>query len=571
MSNQYIEDLYKIVKDKYSVETANMGLGDWVCANTVLNGKPFNFDKYPFQKQIMDDMHPNMDVMKISQIGLTEVQVRKSAAFVARNPYINLIFTFPDRTIQKKNSQTRIQPLIEQNQVFNIGNTAETVRSKDLIQIGKSYLFVTAATEGEATSTPADVVMSDEVDLTDQKMLALFQSRMQNSTLRISQRFSTPTFPNYGIDIGFRNSDQHQYLCKCPHCNHWQHPEFNNKFIHIPNLPFLEDLSEITAPLLNNYSVNLSEAKVICESCGKSLELATNNMRSWVAKYPSRVDHRGYQVTPFSTKNLDVKYIVSQLIAYKERMFIRGWYNTVLGLPYAAGNTKLQLPEINAAFSAGSTGVPEISRDTPVYLGCDIGEICHLTLAVDKGGDLAVFLMEQIPSSQLKVRVAELEKRYKLQKGFLDRFPYTTTANEIRDTTKGRILPSEYRGAEIIKLVPLDDRIASKGTSHVQTNRTSQLDELVSRFKSGSIHLSGYNTLKELITNHLQDMVRDEQPEKEAVWVKLTGNDHFFHSLALCNYAHKFANLQDEEEYVSSIILVGSVNLKQSSTLFGGR
>jgi hypothetical protein len=39
-------------------------------------------------------------------------------------------------------------------------------------------------------------------------------------------------------------------------------------------------------------------------------------------------------------------------------------------------------------------------------------------------------------------------------------------------------------------------------------------------------------------------MVRDEQPEKPATWIKLTGNDHYFHAFAFCIAGMKLKELE---------------------------
>jgi hypothetical protein len=71
--------------------------------------------------------------------------------------------------------------------------------------------------------------------------------------------------------------------------------------------------------------------------------------------------------------------------------------------------------------------------------------------------------------------------------------------------------------------------------------------------------LSGYRGSKETVIAHLSDMVRNEQPDVEAEWLKTTGNDHYFHSMALnllsrrvCE--HMYAT-QSEGVATSSLIL----------------
>jgi len=53
--------------------------------------------------------------------------------------------------------------------------------------------------------------------------------------------------------------------------------------------------------------------------------------------------------------------------------------------------------------------------------------------------------------------------------------------------------------------------------------------------------IGGYTSHKDTLMAHLRDMVREETPEKEPKWVKLNGNDHFFHSMAFALLARRVA------------------------------
>ena len=113
--NKFASQLASEVRSRFSVDSSNMSPSDWICKNTTLRGMPFNFRKFPFQKQIVDDMHPNLSCTKVSQIGLSEVQIRKALSFVTRNRGRTLLFTFPNEEMQKKTSHrfrlTRSQAL----------------------------------------------------------------------------------------------------------------------------------------------------------------------------------------------------------------------------------------------------------------------------------------------------------------------------------------------------------------------------------------------------------------------------------------------------------------------------
>lgn len=527
--NTFTEHFLASANDRYNIDRASMSIGDWVCANTKLMKKPFSFDRYPFQKQIMDDLHPNMDVIKPSQVGLTEIQIRKALALLMRHDGISLIFTLPNETMYKRISKARIKPLVKGDRAFQTPDASAADQAMGLMKIGSSFLYVTGSSEADATSIDADIIFNDEIDLSDQEMIALFSSRLQGSDMRINQRFSTPTYEGYGVHRGFMASDQHQYLAKCQCCGHWQQPEFNRDFIRIPGLPdYLEDLQDIDEKLLDSGKIKLEGSYVFCEKCYKPLDLGQHQHREWVAKFPSRTHARGYEVSPFSTERLDVPYILGQLLTYKRRGNMKGFNNTVLGKPHNDVDAKLSIPLIEACFT-DIPKVPDYEVGVPHFIGVDVGATCHIVVA--KGFDplkLDWILFETCPSESVDSRVSDLCEKFHIQGGSSDRHPYTPTSNLIRDATKGIVIPAEYRGTKEVNLVP--DAIGNP--SHIQVNRTFVIDKVAAGVRGRGYKFYGYGNEQEAILAHLQDMVRDSPAEGEARWLKLTGEDHYFHAMA---------------------------------------
>lgn len=533
MMNDHLKELLGRLQNRYSVDSVEMSMGEWLCQNTNLRGRPFSFKRYPFQRAIADDLHPNMDVIKPSQVGLSEIQARKALAFISRNRGTTLIFTMPNEKMFERMSTTRILPLVKEEKVFNLETRSgeKPTRSRGLIQVGTSFMYVTGATEGDATSISADAVFNDEVDLTDQQMLALFNSRLQNSDFKINQRFSTPTFNNFGVDQGYMVSDSREYLCKCDACGHWNLPTFSRSFVDIPGLPDdLEHLHEIDESLIDTGRLDLVNAQVICERCRAPLDLGREENREWVAQFPSRTHARGYRVRPFSTDRLGPDYIIAQLLKYKSRDYLRGWYNTVLGEAFTGGNARLSDADINMCFTPHMTK-PDVDRSTPTWLGIDMGQVCHLVLGQgDSIEALHVIEFRTIPVEELPAAVSEILATYNVIGGGVDRHPYTPTADALWELSQGRILPIEYRGQKELNLIK--DELDPELILHAQANRTALIDEVARLVRLHRIRFSGYGQQKNTISEHLKDMVRDENPEKPATWVKLSGNDHYFHALA---------------------------------------
>ena len=718
---------------RYNKDSAEMTHGEWMCKNTTLNKKPFSFSRYPFQIQIANDMHDNLDCMKPSQVGLalaldtpiltgkgwstmgqlkigdplfdeqgqpcqvtyispvykdhvcyalefdtgeviiadanhrwyvegdkvinttkifelitldkqevaiplsvqwqaltlklgrpeealrrrivsvkpvdtvdvrcitvdspshlflagrglipthnTEIQIRKALSILKRMDNRSLIYTMPNDKMFKRVSKTRIQTIVDTDRAFK-SDTGKN--SMGLIQLGSSFLYVTGSTEGDATSINADIIFNDEVDLTDQTMLALFNSRLQGSDLRIRQRFSTPTYAGYGIHKGYSASDQHEFMIKCRGCNHWQIPLFNKKFIQIPGIcDKVEKLTDLEVKLLDDGLIKLDDIKIHCEKCRRPLNMADYERRQWVPRFANRAHHRGYHVRPFSTHTLDPKYIITQLFDYKRRNNMKGFFNTVLGETYDQGNSRLSAQQIEAVMKGASE--PVLGGSDPVFIGIDVGLTCHIVLGTGSSpAHMKPFYFRAVPEGQLFGVVEGLMKKYQIVAGGMDKYPYTPTANAMRDVTHGIIMPVEYgKGREFTPIKnEFDQQIG------VRASRTMLLDYVAEGIRNETWEFYGYGDDKNTIVTQLQDMVREEGTgEEEAQWVKLNGNDHFFHALAFMmagmrnyefqNHTEEYRNTDDDifgaefDVRGGSIWgnpnLIGFESLKKSRTAF---
>lgn len=531
MSNSFVKQFLEKASEHFSLDSAGMTTSQWIEANTTLKKRAFSFSDYEFQRQIVDDMHPNLSVIKISQIGLTEIQIRKALSFLKRNQGTSLIFSLPNEAMFERISKGRVKPIVNADPVFttpsDLANKA--TRSTEIMQFGSSFLYLVPATESAATSIAADFVMNDEVDISDQKMITLFNSRLQGSKHKISQKFSTPTFPSFGIDLSWQSSDQHHYMCLCRFCGHWNYPEFNRDFIHIPGMPDVAELTEITQ--MYKDTMELHNAYVMCEKCHEPLDLRDPKLRQWVAKHPNRLDSRGYRINPFTVPHMDLNYIFRSMWAYQDTQYMRGFYNTVLGLPYSDGNMQIPLEDIRACITETSL-MPNLEKVDNLWVGIDVGQTCHITY----GSGTSEHDMKQIGLAEMHVdrivqHAAWLEANCNLRGGCIDRHPYEPTARDVFNASGRKIIPTEYRGQKDINIV--ENELGE--LAHAQVNHTWFLDNYASLIRKRKLEISGYGHYKQILEEHLRDMVREEnqtKPGAVAQWIKLHGNDHFFHSSA---------------------------------------
>ncbi len=528
MANDYLERFANRLKERAAVAT----MGDWICANTTRAGNKFSFTKYPFQKAIADDMHPSVCVKKLSQVGLSEINYRKMIGFLARNKGVTGLYTYPDLVMKKIQAQTRIKPIFDND----FPARKEDIRNNDVMQLNDSFLYISANTESSATSTAVDFIMNDEYDLSNQEFLALVNSRIQGSDYKIKHGFSTPTFSGYGISLEYESSDKREYFYKCEHCGHWQVPLYDRAFVHIPGLP--DEVTDLKTELTESIvaGLDLDNAYVFCEKCGKPIkELSNGDRREWVAEFPDRYTH-GYWVRPFSSSVLSIRYLVTTMADFIKKNEIRRGINTVLGEEYSDSQTRLDKSAIIACMK--ESRVPEINSATPVFIGIDMGSSCHIVLSTSKRH---AFYFTAVPPEALKPTVEELCKKYNIVYGAIDRYPYTPTSNEIRDMSNRRIFPIEYSYGKTVEPVK---EVAGE-ISYYRANRTNALDLIMQGINSGFLELYGYTTYQNVLIEHLRDMFRDDSnADKQPIWKKIRGNDHFFHALAYSFIAIEIGNFE---------------------------
>ena len=553
--NEFLERL----KSRIIEGRTNKSIGDWVCENTTFgNGKHFSFTRYKFQKDILNDMHPNMCVKKLSQMGITEISIRKSIAFLSRNPGTNVLYTFPDINMKKRNSQTRFKPIFDRDFPLERGSTQ--IRNNDIMQLGNSFLYVSANVESDATSTPVDMIINDEYDLSDQEFLALVNSRIQHSSFKIKQGFSTPTFDNYGISLEYSTSDQREFWCQCPHCNHWQIPMYNLDNVYIPNLPdSVADLRTDIDPTLAA-SLDLDNAYVKCAKCGKPLDLGDDAKREWVAKYPERTHSRGYWIRPFSSDLLSIKYLVTTMADFVKKDQIRRGVNTVLGEEYADKNARLELKDIVECMQ--DSRIPDISKDKPCFVGIDVGVNCHLVISTNESD---VVLFEVVQFDRLLDRLKELDEKYNIVCGAIDRHPQIILSNMVRDWSEKRIYPVVYgQNRDVEPHTELDGNI-----DYYTINRTNDLDTIKDLINTHKMKFYGYGNLKSTIIEHLRDMFRDDGEDgAQPRWKKLTGNDHFFHALGYSFVARKMWNVINMTGEIEDRCCIDLVGVSDKNSLY---
>jgi hypothetical protein len=163
-----------------------------------------------------------------------------------------------------------------------------------------------------------------------------------------------------------------------------------------------------------------------------------------------------------------------------------------------------------------------------------MGLTCHYVVGVGNSvDDVEVIEFGVCPPEELQDRLTRTYPR--IIGGVVDRLPYTPTALALSRATNGRIVPVQY-GGQVTVTWKQDENYAT-------ANRTLCLDEVLRQVNRG-IRFSGYQHHKGTIITHLMDMIRDDnKPEGWADWIKVSGQDHFFHALGYMLLSFKLTDI----------------------------
>lgn len=522
---------------------------EWVQANTSHNGQNFSFKDHEMQVQIFDDPASRLAVKKCSQIGLSELLVRKLATIMAVMRYVRVIYTLPTRQFAMKFSKDRIDSVINQSEALKglLQKGSDSVEQKIFVNSNAMYVTGTFG-DSSAISIPANYVVNDEVDFSNLEVVGKMSSRLRHAPINpdgirgYHYKFSTPTLPGYGISEAFDAGSQQYYMVKCKCCNHQQAPSWYHDFI-IPG--YDDDITELDKNLiLSLMDKGLHEdAYIKCQKCGRDLmpSLLDPKRRQWVATHPNR-KNSSYQISPWDVPVYNTPTsILMQMPEYKRQM---DFYNFVLGLEYEDADSVF-LSEIfstrnNAVWQQPNEG---FTSSYSTVIGMDVGKICHFTVGVSFGSKLHIIYAEEISHSAAKPamqRIKTLLTAFNCGCFCLDSGPDITLVRELLEWCALEQIPAY--ASEYVRKIGLKDIEPDDITHIVKVNRTNTFTGLMKDHNQGNIEYVAddrapiMSTFKAHVCN-LKKIQRELVDGDMLEQIVKTGPDHFGHSLNYCNIA----------------------------------
>lgn len=528
----------KLVSDHLiRVKTAVQGtyglttLDRYIEEKTYLGGKKFSFEGHEFQRDVLKDGSPTVIVVKIAQVGLSELAYRLALAACRVIDDFTVIYTFPNAGDALTFSKTRIDPIIagspDLKQAVN-----PSLDNSEVKQFGRSSFLYMRGTRSQAgaISVPADMVIHDEWDKSDVTTASMFIARLQHKPTKIRKLFSTPTVNKFGILKEAETARRHRHMQKCMKCNHRWLPDYFSDIV-IPG--YSGDIKEITKHNIKNY--RWKEAKLVCPKCGRDPEASATSLE-WVVENPNDAfEASAYFISAFSApKIITPSYLVNVSTQYER---YSEFMNQSLGLAAEEEDDTLTETDVRKAIVQA-----DLNSSNLHCFAADMGQICHITIGREaEDGTVLVVHRERCPLSKFEERRGELIRQYRCQINVQDSQPYTDMVRRITESdlnAYGAIFVTFKSGPTY--RVQEQEEDAEEGKLNfrmVKIKRNEALDTILALFKRGEIVIAsqGQDEDEEYV-QQLQSLKRvrkfDTNQELSFVWEK-TGdeNDHYHFSL----------------------------------------
>lgn len=495
---------------------------------TFLKGKNFTFAGHEYQRRILEDKSQELVVKKAAQLGLSEIMSRMGLARCALTNGFSTIYTLPAATAAQNFMKTRINPVIDSSpylkELVSKDNDSASIK-----QLGESFLYLKGAqVDRQAISVPADLLVVDEVDNSQAEVVTLYESRLQHSEYALKVKLSTPSIPDYGIDLLFKESRRHFNLCKCGHCGHWFYPEYY-KHVRVPD--YTKPLEAIIKQEFSRQDFRWQEAYVACPACEKPVDLAPEH-RQWVCENPDDAYiAAGYQCSPFDCPTrVKVSDLVKASVEFKRPQDFR---NQRLGEAMEDKEASFDIEELRAVLISEYPG-----GGFSYVLGLDMGNTCWATVAAVLPDQTVIIVKtEGIPLFKVKERRRELAREFRVRMTVADSAPYSETIFSMQqeDDNLFAAVYVESKNVELFKVKDQDEdeSIAREQIKQVNIARNRAFDFIMLQLRSGKI-LKVMDENDDAWVEHLRDQKRVKEFRNEEltmVWKKTKGEDHLHHSL----------------------------------------
>ena len=422
----------------------------------------------------------------------------------------NIMYMMPTVNAVEKLSKVSFDPIFQYNPwIMRKGDTNTTmcreINGRSIVMVGAQPKKVGQSSIKDTDnlrSIPCDEIDRDELDLMDMDMVYMSKQRLKRSRFGREMNFASPTFPGYGIDAAYEDSDQNRWQIKCRTCG--KHTCLGESF---PNSIVQLDGKWMRA----------------CIHCHREIFVDDG---IWIAEFPDRRE-AGFWVSGLLSPLADLDeymYQYNNVEGAQMSEFMR----STLGI--AITEAENQLDEVTVLSRCSSHPNQMVSTGETV-MGVDMGKKIHVVVGIRTAREayeiLNVSVLEDDAQGQALNKLHDLAMKMNVHSAVIDSGPYDHGIREFQRTEPYKIWLCQY--SEQMPGKPKFDKFGM-----VKVNRNEWMDKVHMTFIKNNILIPRPSIM---INEYAHQMTRTaktiiEHPDtglKKPKWIKL-GDDHHYHS-----------------------------------------
>lgn len=478
-------------------------------------GKRLTFHDHHYLKEIYFDKNPFIAIIKSTQCAITEYLICRALTKSIKGwsvfyvlPTYNLVQRVVKNRLDKSVQNTLYYQTLEK--MVNKDDSSKRSQSMSLKHYGAGAIaFVGSNSTVGFTEYPADELIIDEQDECDQDNLAMAWERLSHSEYRYQVRAGNPTIEGYGIDLEYKDTDQKEWLLRCPKCRKWTNIDWYKNVVRE-----IED--QIYVIRDEDFDWNKgTDIRPVC-SCGRPIDRHSNGV--WVNKVESHKS--GYAISKlFSGKTTMIELMDRFQEGLTNPAKMQRFQNADLGKAYTSKGAKVDEGMLNQCMGEYKNG--KISDAGIGIMGIDVGAVLNIMIGrlLPNKKIMVTYITEMEPDEKA---VIELIERFGVKIVVVDALPELYFVKKLK-AVSNNVFSCYFNNS---KKDPVDT------SRNVSVDRTSTLDEVRELlYTKGMILPAGSNNIPgfyEQMTASTR--IFDEKIGKTGayVWREGTRPDHYF-------------------------------------------
>ena len=485
-------------------------------------GQPLTFEDRPALYEYYKDESQHIVTKKCVQCGVSEKD--NAEMFARAHMGWSIIASLPTEAIRNTFVANRVDKVIKMVPFYREGVKTAT---GDANQVGLKHLwtgsikFVGSNSDVSFLEYPADMLVIDEKDKSDLKVLEKAPDRLDNSPHKFIREVANPTYPDIGIDAAYNKSDKKEWHVSCETCGTEQ------SFDWFKNVVLEESEGEFKLRDIEWHEGLDRDIYVSCVKCHGPLQRFGPG--DWIPQNPG-TKISGYHFNQiFANPNVSIRDLWAQFLeALTNPSKMEVFMNSKMGLTYVAPGGGLDEFILEKKCMQDYL-MPGSGKDCTA--GIDVGTHYNIIICDDSGRTV------HIGKYKSTTDVIRVLKQYGVIFCVIDAYPETREVGRIQDKFPDVVYLCQYV-EDRADLWAVDEK-----KKIIKIDRTQSIDIMVSNVLTGKVLLP--KDFKHIDINHKGESeyiaqmsapkrIKIEDPDKikpvKYKWKEGGKPDHYFHA-----------------------------------------